>query len=116
MDKNEKKNQKILKKMSKENNKVPFKEKVKQGAHTAKEYFIKDTSKMILLIAIVIALYLVINLWVNSINLAQIDLTKNKLHTLTDQSKNIAKNINKEITFYVWGYSDSSTVIDLLKQ
>lgn len=116
MDKNEKKNQKILKKMSKENNKVPFKEKVKQGVHSAKDFFIKDTSKMILLIAIVVALYLVINLWVNTINLAQIDLTTNKLHTLTEQSKNIAKNINKKMTFYVWGYTDSSTVVDLLKQ
>lgn len=127
MDKNEKKNKKILKQMSneknklikkeeKESSKIPFKEKVKQATHTAKDFFIKDTSKMILLIAIVIALYLVINLWVNSINLAQIDLTKNKLHTLTEQSKNIAKNINKEITFYVWGYSESSSIVDLLKQ
>lgn len=71
---------------------------------------------MILLVAIVIALYLVINLWVNSINLAQIDLTKNKLHTLTEQSKNVVRNIDKEITFYVWGYTESSSVIDLLKQ
>jgi len=127
MDKNEKKNKKILKQMSneknklikkeeKESSKIPFKEKVKQATHTAKDFFIKDTSKMILLIAIVIALYLVINLWVNSINLAQIDLTKNKLHTLTEQSKNVAKNINKEITFYVWGYSESSSIVDLLKQ
>lgn len=116
MDKNEKKNNKILKQISKENNKIPFKEKVKQAAHSAKEYFIKDTSKMILLIAIVVALYLVINLWVNSINLAQIDLTSSKLHTLTEQSKKITKNINKQITFYVWGYTDSSTVVDLLKQ
>ena len=92
MDKNEKKNKKILKQMSneknklikkeeKESSKIPFKEKVKQATHTAKDFFIKDTSKMILLIAIVIALYLVINLWVNSINLAQIDLTKiNYIH------------------------------------
>lgn len=127
MDKNEKKNKRILKQMSneknklikkeeKENNKIPFKQKVRQATNTAKDFFIKDTSKMILLIAIVIALYLVINLWVNSINLAQIDLTKSKLHTLTDQSKSIAHNINKEITFYVWGYSESSSVVDLLKQ
>lgn len=116
MDKNEKKNQKILKQISKENNKVPFKEKVKQGLTSAKDYFIKDTSKMILLIAIVVAIYLVINLWLNSINLAQIDFTTGKLHTLTDQSKNIVKNINKEMTFYLWEYSESSSVVDLLKQ
>ena len=59
MDNNEKKKQKILKQMSdeknklikkeeKENNKIPFKQKVKQTTHNAKEFFIKDTSKMIL--------------------------------------------------------------------
>ena len=52
MDKNEKKNKKILKQMSneknklikkeeKESSKIPFKEKVKQATHTAKDFFIK---------------------------------------------------------------------------
>lgn len=81
-----------------------------------KDYCIKDTTRTILLVAILIALYIVLNLWMQTINLAQIDLTKDKLYTLTDQSKNIAKNIEKEMTFYVWGYQEESSVVDLLKQ
>lgn len=81
-----------------------------------KEYCLKDTTRTILLVAILVALYIVLNLWMQTINLAQIDLTKDKLYTLTDQSKNIAKTIDKEMTFYVWGYTEDASVIDLLKQ
>lgn len=81
-----------------------------------KDYCIKDTTRTILLVAILVALYIVLNLWMQTINLAQIDLTKDRLYTLTDQSKNIAKTIDKEMTFYVWGYTEDSSVIDLLKQ
>jgi len=62
-----------------------------------KDYCIKDTTRTILLVAILVALYIVLNLWMQTINLAQIDLTKDKLYTLTDQSKNIAKKIDKEM-------------------
>lgn len=81
-----------------------------------KDYCIKDTTRTVLLVAILIAVYVVLNLWMQTINLAQIDLTKDKLHTLTDQSKNIARAIDKNMTFYVWQYDENSSVIDLLKQ
>lgn len=81
-----------------------------------KDYCIKDTTRTVLLVVILIAAYVVLNLWMQTINLAQIDLTKDKLHTLTDQSKNIAKEIDKDMTFYVWEYDENSSVIDLLKQ
>lgn len=127
MDKKEKESKKILKKMNaekikndkkaekKKNKKTP-KENVKSFFGAIKEYCIKDTSRMLLLVAVLIALYIVLNLWLKTINLAQIDLTQGKLHTLTDQSKSIARTVDKEMTFYVWKYSEDSSVIDLLKQ
>ncbi len=127
MNKNEKKNNKILKQIDREKDKNTKKESKKANKKTpkekitnfflkVKEYCIKDTSRMILLIAILIAIYVVINLGVKQINLAQIDLTSSKRYTLTDQSKNIVRTIDKDITFYVWGYTESSEVVDLLKQ
>ena len=122
MDKKEKKSQKILKQMSrekekkekKEKNKKTPKERVAAFFTVLKEYCIKDTTRMILLIAILIAAYIAINLGVRQINLAQIDLTSGKRYTLTDQSKNIVRSIDKEMTFYVWGYSESDQLVDLL--
>ena len=65
MNKNEKKNQKLLKKMNSEkikaekkaNQKTP-KERRKDFIIRAKEFCIKDTSRMILLVAILFAMYL----------------------------------------------------------
>lgn len=89
---------------------------MKKFFEKVKDYCIKDTNRMILLVAVLIAVYVVLNLWMQTINLAQIDLTKDRLHSLTDQSKNIAKAVDKEMTFYVWRYSEESTLVDLLKQ
>lgn len=124
MDKKEKKSQKILKQMSrekekkekKEKNKKTPKERVAAFFTVFKEYCIKDTTRMILLIAILIAAYIAINLGVRQINLAQIDLTQGKMHTLTDASKKLAKSVNKDITFYVWKFTEDSQVVDLMKQ
>lgn len=127
MGKKEKESKKILKKMNIEKNKTDKKKEKEANKKTpkehivsffgkVKEYCIKDTSRMILLVAILVAVYIVLNLWMRTINLAQIDLTADKLHTLTDQSKNIAKTVDKEMTFYVWQYTEDSAIVDLLKQ
>ena len=124
MDKNEKNNNKILKKMEIEKAKIDkkvSKEKItpKVILTKIKETFIKDTNKTILLVAILIILYIVINLGVRAINLAQIDLTTDKLYSLTEQSKVAARNVQTDIKFYIWNISDtdqSTKLIDLLKQ
>ncbi len=127
MEKKEKESKKILKKMDLEKNKIEKKKKKEEEAKTpkekivncfrkVKEYCIKDTSRTILLMAILIALYIVINLCVRNVNLAQIDLTQGKLHTLTDQSKNIAKTVDTDIKFYLWGFSENDAAADLLRQ
>lgn len=124
MDKNEKKNKKILKQIETEKSKAEKKasrEKItpKFVLNKIKETCIKDTSRTILLVAILVVIYLLINLGVKSINLAQIDLTTDKLYSLTEQSKKVAKSINTDIKFYIWNITDtdqSTKLIDLLKQ
>ena len=124
MDKKEKKNQKIIKKINnekqknikkeeKEKNKKSPKERITNFIIGVKEVCVKDTSRMILFIAILFALYIVINLWVRSLNLAQIDLTASKRFTLTEQSKSIARQIDNDMTFYIWGFSENSSPVTL---
>ena len=50
------------------------------------------------------------------LDLTPIDLTEDKLYTLTDESKEQVKDIDKEINIYFVGYTDDSTAIDLAKQ
>ena len=119
------KNEKVKKeKIKKEKNK---KEKIKNEnkdernifqklGYKIKNYCLKDTTRTVILVLIIIALYFLVNWGVRKIDLAQIDLTKDKLYTLTDTSKNVLKNLSHDTDVYVWGYTEDSSLIDLLKQ
>lgn len=75
----------------------------------------KKVITIILLKTILITICISLYLGMQNINLAQTDTSKEKF-TLTDQSKDIARNVNKDITFYVFEYKENSNVINLLKE
>ena len=81
-----------------------------------KQNWIKNNAMTILLIAILVVVFVGLNLWVQSIDLAQIDVTENKIYSLTDTSKEMLKNIDKDVKIYLWQYPESSSVVDLIKQ
>lgn len=100
-------------KEKKDNN---FIKKASNIAYGFKRNFMTNDTRTVLIVLILIALFLATNLWVRSLNLAQIDVTKEKLYTLTDVSKNSLKEIEKDVLIYVWGFSENTTTVDLLKQ
>ena len=55
-------------------------------------------------------------MWMQSLELTPIDLSQEKLYTLTDESKEKVKNIDKDINLYFVGYTDSDSTVDLAKQ
>ena len=81
-----------------------------------KQNWIRNNVMTILLIAILVTVFIALNLWIQSIDLAQIDVTENKIYSLTDDSKKMLKNINKEVKIYLWEYVEDSSVVDLIKQ
>ena len=81
-----------------------------------KQNWIRNNVMTILLIAILVTVFIALNLWIQSIDLAQIDVTENKIYSLTDDSKEMLKNINKEVKIYLWEYVEDSSVVDLIKQ
>lgn len=81
-----------------------------------KNKWLINTSKTFALIAIMIALFIGINYGVQKLNLKTIDLTENNLYSLTDESKEKIKDINKEINIYFFGYEDSNSSVELAKQ
>lgn len=80
-----------------------------------KSVLIKRTTTIIFMLVIV-ALFIVLTLWVNSLNLEPIDFTSEKLHTLTQTSKEQLKSVQKEVNMYFVGYSEGDSLIDLAKQ
>ena len=81
-----------------------------------KKKWLRDTTKTIVLIVILVALYMGINLLAQKAELQDIDVTQNKLFTLTDTSKQKIKDIDQDIKVYLIGVVEDSSLGDLVKQ
>ena len=70
-----------------------------------KKWLINGTST-ILLIAILIAVFILLNSIIKSFDISPIDCTSNKEYSLTDTSKDKIKNISQAINVYLIGYDE----------
>lgn len=93
--------------------KISFKEKV---ALRFRKGFLTSKVNTILIVIILISLFAIINTWAQSKDLMQIDVTENKLYSLTQASKDQLKNLDKEVHVYIYGYEETSTYVDFVKQ
>ena len=84
--------------------------------NTIKERWLIRGTNTLLLIAILIAIVILINSAVQSLNLTPIDCTSNKEYTLTNESKDRVKNIGSDVNIYFVGYEDSATQVSLARQ
>lgn len=73
------------------------KTKEKKSSNEVIKKWLSKTSLTIILIAIIIGAYVVINLLTEKANLSDIDLTKDKIFTLSETSKTIIHNINQDV-------------------
>ena len=80
-----------------------------------KSWLIKRTTTLVFMAGLV-AIFIAITLWINSLDLDPIDLTDEKLYTLTNVSKEKVKNIENEVNIYFIGYNENDNIIDLVKQ
>lgn len=78
-------------------------------------WLIKGTTT-ILLIAILIVAFILINMGVKKLNITAIDCTVDKTYTLTEESKERVKNIDKDVTMYFVAYVESDPPYTLAKQ
>lgn len=97
----------------KDNNKVKLSEKI--SLNLGRKIFVNST-KTFLIIAILVAAYIALNLGLQQVDLPKIDITKNKIYTLSDASKKAVSGINQNVLIYVYGIEENDSLIDLLKQ
>ncbi len=83
---------------------------------TIKRKWLVDGTKTILLVAIIIAVFIAINSLMQKLELTPIDFSQEKLYTLTEESKERVKNIDKDVNIYFVGYEEDNTNLDLAKQ
>ena len=103
------KKEKKLKKEQKEKSPNKF-------IQTIKKKWLIDGTKTTILVLIIIAVFIAINFGMQTLDLAPLDFTQEKLYTLTDESKEKVKNIDKDVNIYFIGYTDEEPTVDLAKQ
>lgn len=69
-----------------------------------------------LIVLVLIAAFVGLNLWIQTMDLPEIDVTANKIYSLSDASKEALKDIQQDIKIYVFGIEESDSVVGLIKQ
>lgn len=88
------------------------KTKEKKSSNEALKKILSSTTYTIITLIVIIAAYIGINLLMEEINPTDIDLTADKLYSLSDASKQIAKSIDKEVNIILVNMSDIQSVVD----
>ena len=73
--------------------KINKEEKENKFIQTIKKKWLINGAKTLILVALLISIFIAINMWTQSLNLNPIDLSQDKLYTLTDESQEKVKNI-----------------------
>lgn len=106
--KEEKKAEKAKLKKEKKEKKAKVKEEKKEKrAKNGTGRWIRKTSLTVLLILIIIVVCIGINLLVENANLSDLDVTSDKVYSLSDTSKDIISGIDKEVYIMVINMSES---------
>ena len=109
------KEKKLKEKMDKK--KVSKKEKTpNKFIETIKKKWLIDGTKTLILVAIIIAIFVCINIGMQKLELTPIDFSQEKLYTLTQESKDKVKNIDKDVHIYFVGSTDDDANLDIAKQ
>lgn len=89
---------------------------MKKWMEIIKKKWLRDTTKTVLLILILLVAFIGINFFVQKIDFQDIDITQSKLFTLSEESKNQIQNSKEKVTIYLIGFDDDTALVDLAKQ
>lgn len=89
-----------------------IKVKEKKSSNEMIKKAVGRTSYLIIMLIIIIAAYVGINLLMEKLNITDIDLTADKIYSLSDSSKQIARSIDQEVKIILVNMSDIQSVID----
>ena len=81
-----------------------------------KKKWLIDGTKTTLLVLAIILLFIGINILMQKLELTPIDFSQEKLYTLTQESKDKVKNIDKDVHIYFVGSTDEDSNLELAKQ
>ena len=89
---------------------------MKQITSLIKNKWLMKTLSTVIFIILIILAFIIVNKVASNTNPKIADLTKGKLYTLSEKSKEIIKNIDQNVKIYLIGYDENSTEYILGKQ
>lgn len=89
---------------------------MKNIIETLKKKWLRDTTKTIILVLILFVIFIGTNILIQKLELIDIDVTKNKLYTISESTINQIKNIEDEVEIYLIGFDENTALNDLMKQ
>ena len=110
------KDNKVKSKKEKKNKKEKKDKKPNKFIETIKKKWLINGTKTLILVAIIILVFIGINMFMQSLELTPLDFSQEQLYTLTDESKEKVKDIDKDVSIYFIGYTDDDANLDLAKQ
>ena len=90
--------------------------KLSKFIEVIRKKWLVDGTKTAILVLIIVVAFIGINVFMQTLELTPLDFTQEKLYSLTDESKDKVRNIDKDVNIYFIGYTDDDTTLDLAKQ
>lgn len=90
--------------------------KLSENFQKFKKTWLADTLNTLILIAILVAVFFLVNLGVKKWDPTAIDCTTSKDYSLTEESKERVKNIDKDVNIYFAEYDEDNVDYELAKQ
>ena len=81
-----------------------------------KKKWLKDTFLTIILITIIIKIYFGINYGTEKLNIEDIDLTTDKMYSITEETKTKLSELNKDVTLQLINLSNNTYIVDYCKK
>lgn len=85
---------------------------MKKAVEILKKKWLRETSLTIVLVLIIIAIYFEINALVDKLNISDLDLTKEQIYSLSDETKTKIQGIGKKVNITLINMSSYEYVID----
>ena len=92
--------------------------KISKIIESLKSKWLRDTGKTIMLIAIVVALFIGVNIIMSTIDPKDIDMTANKLYTISEESREKIASLPEDdkIQIYMFDFEEQAVLVDVIKQ
>ena len=110
------KNTKAIVKREKNKNPGKIKRFFKKLGETLKKKWLIDGTKTLILVAIIILIYIGINILLEKVVLPEIDCTQEKIYSLSDESKDKLGNLDKEVTITLINYSSNTSLVNFMEK